>query len=70
MTILRGATAGSLWAFCLLGAVSIATKSFNGGNILGFFACCGLAPSADRFSAADMLFRSEMLKPGMAEILF
>ena len=52
-TIFSGATAGSLWAPCLFGADSMATKSEIGGNVFGFFVCDEFTPSAERFSPEE-----------------
>ena len=52
-TKFNGATAGSLWAPCLFGAASIATKSEMGGSVFGFFVCDEFTPSAARFSPEE-----------------
>ena len=56
-TMFSGATAGNLWALCLFGADSMATKSEIGGNVFGFFVCDEFTPSADA-SRRRMLARA------------
>ena len=52
-----------------LGALSMATRSPNGGNDFAFFACCALPPSDERFSTDDAWLKGVGTLKGMTEVL-